>query len=175
MNKIENLKSVITEIFEQEGPKYYYTPSEVNRLLHGLNYTKLFSALADRYQCLYAFCSIGIDGDSHQYYSSKLVPQNATLIWRGEPEPVSGSDDSCYYCHEMWLLEDMSVIVTSCFRTIHEDDLFASEYREIKGDEWPSYLIPLNILELWEFLRDLCVPGDEDDEEEFSPTIMYEP
>lgn len=179
MNKITGLKGAISEIFEQEGPQFFFTENEIGRMIRGLNYTKLFSALTDRSQCLYAFCSLGMDGDSHQFFGSKLVPQNASLIWRSEPELFGTGDLPCFQFHELWLLEDMSVVATSCFQAAQDPECLASEYREIKGDEWPDYLEPINIFEMWKFLHELYAPVEDDDADEpagsVGPVIFYEP
>lgn len=179
MNTIESLKAAINDIFQEEGPKLFFTPNEMNRLMHGLDFSKLFSALMDRRQSVYAFCSIGMDGASHQYFSTKLLPLNASLIWRSEPELFGTGDLPCFQFHELWLMEDMSVVATSCFQAAQEPECLASEFREIKGDEWPSYLAPISILEMWHYLHGLYAPADDGDEEESSdfsgPVIYYEP
>lgn len=179
MNTIESLKAAINDIFQEEGPKFFFTPSEMNRLMHGLDFNKLYSALMDQRQTVYAFCSIGMDGASHQYFSSKLLPLNASLIWRSEPELFGTGDLPCFQFHELWLLEDMSVVATSCFQAAQDPECLASEYREIKGDEWPDYLEPINIFEMWKFLHELYAPVEDDDADEpagsVGPVIFYEP
>ena len=179
MNKLEKLEAAVCAIFREQGINGDYTLTEIIHLLRGLNFNKLYSALCDRSQQVYVFCSMGMEGDSHRYYSCNMIAQDASLLWRSEPADFGSEEHSCCHFHELWLLADMSVVATSCFRAAEDEESLCSEYREIKGEKWPSSLKPINIVELWQYLLSLYNNEESDSEEEsgypFPVDVMYEP
>jgi len=71
----------------------------------------------------------------------------------------------------MWLLEDMTLAVTSCFQVDYDggDGDYTTEYREYKGSQWPSTEAAPDLFDFLEHLADLC-PEDFDLEED----VIYE-
>lgn len=71
----------------------------------------------------------------------------------------------------MWLLEDMTLAVTSCFQVDYDggDGDYTTEYREYKGSQWPSTEAAPDLFDFLEHLTDLC-PEDFDPEED----VIYE-
>lgn len=168
MNKIEKLRESLTTLFTGEGEKIYCTPNEIRRLLITLDYGRLYHALCDEAESVFSYCSV------HQYRASKLFPGPATLIWSNEREPIEDEEVSTSYFHELWLLDDMTIAATSCFRMVDAAIGYVTEYREYKGEEWPAHIAPVNILELWQHLVDKY-HSDDDEEGDDAPIIIYEP
>ena len=171
MNKIEKLHESIRALFRTEGEKFCYTPGEIERLVCSLNYKRLYSVLCDTAEPVYVCCAGGGICDSHQYHSTKLFPANATLIWSDEGEPLGDDNISTSYSNELWLLEDMTLAITSCFQADYngDDGDYTIEYREYKGSHWPSTEAVPDLFDFLEHLADLC-PEDFDPEED----VIYE-
>ena len=175
MNKIEKLNESIRTLFRSEGEKFCYTPGEIERLVCSLNYKQLYSVLCDTAEPVYVCCAGGGICDSHQYHSTKLFPANATLIWSDEGEPLGDDTISTSYSNELWLLDDMTIAATSCFRVLNSAASYITEYREYKGDEWPAHLVPVNILELWQSLIDKYQDCGDEELDATLKAIIYEP
>ena len=70
---------------------------------------------------------------------------------------------------ELWVKDDMTLAVVSCFRTVFDDEEYITEYREIKKDGWPVTDPVLDIEELFCGIQNMYP-------DEFDPdaVIVYE-
>ena len=114
----------------------------------------LFHEIRDRAEPVYAFDANGLLSAALKYRGRKLFDRNATLLWR-EPTHSEEDDelDTTRYL-EMWLLEDMTLAVTSCFQV-----------EQTEGALWVRYTIAAQYLvdqtTLVETVADAYAPGRE--------------
>lgn len=153
MNKITTMRNNLSEFIRTEGNRYNATQAEVNRLLLSLDYVQLYHALRSEAEPVYVFRATGNCG-LLQYHSENLFPANAMRLWSNEGSPVEDAEMSSSYFTEIWLLDDMTVAVVSCYRLTNYDMDFEVEYRVYKGNAWPTHLRSVDLLSMWEMLRD---------------------
>ena len=98
-----------------------------------------------------------------------MFPGNATLIWTEQTYHANDDILSATRYLELWVKDDMTLAVVSCFRTVFDDEEYITEYREIKKDGWPVTDPVLDIEELFCGIQDMYP-------DEFDPdaVIVYE-
>lgn len=171
MTTIEKLIASIINICADLGIRGKYEPEEMASLVCEIQFTALYDALRDRAEPVYAYSTGGERPTTLKYRSRKLFDCDATLLWR---EPVLCVDDqeiaSSRYL-ELWLLEDMRIAVVSCVQILFgEEDGYITEYREYKGDQFPSTEPAPDLLDFLDRIENLYP-------EEFHPddVVVYEP
>ena len=167
----ETMLSTFADICAELAVRGGYTGAAVASLTEQVCLENLFHEIRDRAEPVYAFDANGLLPDALKYRGHKLFDCNATLLWR---EPIHSEEDdeldTTRYL-EMWLLEDMTLAVTSCFQVDYDggDGDYTTEYREYKGSQWPSTEAAPDLFDFLEHLADLC-PEDFDPEED----VIYE-
>ena len=155
MNKIEKLRDTIEDFFRANAGDCYVTENQINHAIHQLQFPELYSSLCDLAQPVFCFTCICNAPASMQFFGNKLLPMSATLIWNSAGKTVERDDLTSVRFHEAWLMEDMTIAITSCFRLINPFNQSIVEYREYKGKKWPGIEAgALNVPALYEALRE---------------------
>ena len=167
----ETMLSTLAEICAELAARGGYTGAAVASLTEQVCWENLFHEIRDRAEPVYAFDANGLLSAALKYRGRKLFDSNATLLWREltHAEEDDGLDTTRYL--EMWLLEDMTLAVTSCFQVDYDggDGDYTTEYREYKGDEIPfSEPVP-DLLDFVDRLESLCPDEYHPDE-----VVIYE-
>ena len=171
MTNLEIMLFTFAEICTDLAVRGGYTDAVAVTLTEDVNWKELFHAIRDRAEPVFAFHADGLLCAALKYRSRKLFDRNATLLWREPTHSDEGDElDTTRYL-EMWLLEDMTLAITSCFQADYngDDGDYTIEYREYKGSHWPSTEAVPDLFDFLEHLSDLC-PEEFDAEE----TVIYE-
>ena len=156
MYNVSSLEYVIDRLFRGGIGEHGYDEQEVEGLLEGLDYNLLLQAVRHEAQTVYAYITNGKRPQTFDYRGADLFGQRATLLY----DDFDQSDAAQVLAerrYELWLLEDMSLVVVSCVSVDFGDGEFVTEYREIKqGDPWNTPMC-LKLDELQENLMEkLC-------------------
>ena len=118
----ETMLSTFAEICAELAVRDNYTGAAVMSLTEQVCWENLFHEICDRAEPVYAFDANGLLSAALKYRGRKLFDSNATLLWR-EPTHSEEDDelDTTRYL-EMWMLEDMTLAVTSCFQVDYKDN-----------------------------------------------------
>lgn len=151
MNKIEKLKNLIINLFHNKAEAYDQDIDSILEYLEEVDYATLYQTLVRDMEIVFACRAFGHGKDQPHYFGQKLFDRPATLLYRE-------TDCSCDICDdletrhywELWLLDDMTLAVSSCFVMIHDDTDYFMEYRENKGTDWPDSIMEIDL----EFLFD---------------------
>ncbi len=150
----ENIVSFTNDIAEHYGlPK-----EEIAAALNQINYYALFQTLQHKAAPVYTFHAGGENNALMKYRSDRLLPSNAILVYRDEDFYMEGDEMSTAHYLEVWLMEDLTLIVTSCFRVVVEDTEYSSAFRTVKGDSWPY---GEEIFDMDKFFHTLALSGPE--------------
>ena len=171
MTNLETMLFTFAEICTDLAVRGGYTDAVVVSLTEEVNWENLFHAIRDWAEPVFSFSADGILCAALKYRGRKLFDRNATLLWREPTHSDEGDElDTTRYL-EMWLLEDMTLAITSCFQADYnsDDGDYTIEYREYKGSCWPSAETAPDLFDFLEHLSDLC-PEKFDPEE----TVLYE-
>lgn len=137
MNSIKKLKENVTS-FLTEIANYYGIPkSEIISTLREVNFYSLYQTLCWKAMPIHAFEAFGVPERHQPYSGEKLFPCNAINLYR-EADLVSGNDGiATIHFMEVWLQEDLTLAVTSCFHVENKVSGYCTSYRIHKGAEWP--------------------------------------
>ncbi len=131
-----SLEYVIDRLFRCGVGDPGYKEQEVEELLQGMDYDSLLQAVRHEAKTVYTFATYGKPPQTFDYRGAELFGQRATLLY----DDFDQSDAAQVLAerrYELWLLEDMSLVVVSCVSVDFGDGEFVTEYREIKqGDPW---------------------------------------
>ena len=133
---VSSLEYVIDRLFRCGVGDPGYQEQEVEELLAGMDYNSLLQAVRHEAKTVYAYATYGKPPQTFDYRGADLFGQRATLLY----DDFDQSDAAQVLAerrYELWLLEDMSLVVVSCVSVDFGDGEFVTEYREIKqGDPW---------------------------------------
>lgn len=132
LDKLTDLIETIDRLFVS-GADTEHAADDMLDLLEDLDFRNLLDVLIEAAEPLYSY---KLESD-YPYRGKPLAEFHAVRLYEDiDSETINvGDGTSCQHSLELWLLADMSLLVTSCFRTIIPDKLF-SEYRSIKGNFW---------------------------------------
>ena len=159
---VDSLEYVIDRLFRCGIGEYGYQEQEVEELLQGMDYNSLLQAVRHDAQTVHAYTTQGKRPQTFNYRGADLFGQRATLLY----DDFDQSDAAQVLAerrYELWLLEDMSLVVVSRVSVDFGNGEFVTDYREIKqGDPWktPMYL---NLEDLAERLAEMfcrCYEGE---------------
>ncbi len=142
MYNVSSLEYVIDRLFRCGIGEQGYTEQEVDELLGGMDYGSLLQAVRHEARTVYAYTTQGRPPQTFDYRGADLFGQRATLLYR-DFDQSDAAQVLAERRYELWLLEDMSLVVTVCVSVDFGDGEFVTEYREVKqGDPWktPMYL-----------------------------------
>ena len=149
-----SLEYVIDRLFRCGVGDPGYKEQEVEELLQGMDYDSLLQAVRHEAKTVYTFATYGKPPQTFDYRGAELFGQRATLLY----DDFDQSDAAQVLAerrYELWLLEDMSLVVVSCVSVDFAGGEFVTEYREIKqGDPWNTPMC-LNLEELAENLFEM--------------------
>lgn len=154
MYNTQCLQFTIETLFRGGIGEHGYTDSEIRELLDELDYGSLLQGVRHNAQTVHAYAMQGRQCKAFNYRGGDLFGQRATLLYEDYEQSWSGivTTDRSY---ELWLLEDMSLVVTACVSVDFADGGFVTEYREIKqGDPWNTPMC-LDLEELRQKLGDM--------------------
>lgn len=139
MTKIEKLMALIVDFFDTRARMYGEDPEEYLDMVLEIDFNSLYQRLARDMETVFACRAFGETVHLPQYYGNELFDCPATLLHRESDCSCDLHDDleSRHY-YELWLLDDMTFAVTTCFQVIHDEAGYIVEYREYKGSEWPD-------------------------------------
>ena len=169
MNLIEKHTLNIAKLFHEKGNRYEYEPSSVDDMLQRIDYAYLFNAIKEAAGPVYCY---SVDSDmpmTLKYRGAKMFPGSATRIYSEVDYAIDDNVIFTTHSLELWVLEDMTLAVTSCLHTVIGDDEYVTEYRSFKGHEWPDAEFPITLEDLWENLNGMYPEFFEPDE-----CVMYE-
>ena len=133
---VNSLEYVIDRLFRCGVGNPGYKEQEVEELLQGMDYDSLLQAVRHEAKTVYAYATYGKPPQTFDYRGADLFGQRATLLY----DDFDQSDAAQVLAerrYELWLLEDMSLVVVSCVSVDFAGGEFVTEYREIKqGDPW---------------------------------------
>ena len=133
---VSSLEYVIDRLFRCGVGNPGYKEQEVEELLAGMDYNSLLQAVRHEAKTVYAYATYGKPPQTFNYRGAELFGQRATLLY----DDFDQSDAAQVLAerrYELWLLEDMSLVVVSCVSVDFAGGEFVTEYREIKqGDPW---------------------------------------
>ena len=142
MYHADSLEYAVRELFQDGVGDHGYTESEIKELLKGIDYDCLLQAVRHNAQTVHAYTTQGTEPNAFNYRGADLFGQRATLLCDDFDQSWAGIAATAR-TYELWLLEDMSLVVTACVSLDCGDGEFSTEYREIKeGNAWdtPMYL-----------------------------------
>ena len=133
---VSSLEYVIDRLFRCGVGNPGYKEQEVEELLAGMDYNSLLQAVRHEAKTVYAYATYGKPPQTFDYRGADLFGQRAPLLY----DDFDQSDAAQVLAarrYELWLLEDMSLVVVSCVSVDFAGGEFVTEYREIKqGDPW---------------------------------------
>lgn len=133
---VSSLEYVIDRLFRSGIGEPGYQEEKVEELLQGMDYNSLLQAVRHEAKTVYAYTTQGKAPMSFNYRGADLFGQRATLLYTDFEQSDAGIVLTGRR-YELWLLEDMSLVVTACVIVDIWDGEFITEYREIKqGDPW---------------------------------------
>ena len=137
MYSMDSLEYAIRGLYRSGiGENSGLSADEVEVLLDGIDFHALLQAVRHHAETVFAFATQGNQPKSFNYRGAELFGQRATLLY----DDFDQSDAAQVLAerrYELWLLEDMSLVVVSCVSVDFGDGEFVTEYREIKqGDPW---------------------------------------
>ena len=128
--------------------------------LMDIDFYALQQAVSDNMRMVFAYATKSRLPKVFNICTGDLFDQEAILLLddlRTECEMVDAGNLVCTKSMELWLLEDMSLAVTTRFGVNCFHDRFVANYRSIKeGDPWKSGL-HLDLSELTGTLKDMCM------------------
>lgn len=171
MTNIEKLKNLVVDLFEKKATKYDMDMDSVMDFVDQIDYPALYQNLVRDMEIAFACRAIGLERDLPQYFGKPLFDRPATLLYR-DADCICDIHDGLETRHywELWLLDDMTLAVTTCYAMVHDGSSYCMEYRERKGADWPDDIMEIDL----EFLFDDMVLFRESDNED-SPFIYIEP
>lgn len=155
MYSVDSLEYAVRHLFQGGIGEHGYSETEVETLLHGIDFEALLQAVRHNAQTVHAYTTEGKAPMSFNYRGRDLFGQRATRLYEDNDQNCASIvlTDRTY---ELWLLEDMSLVTVACVSLDCGDGEYVTEYREIKeGGPWHTE-IHLDLDELAERLDDLC-------------------
>ena len=149
MNKLNDLIEAMEALY-MSGADAEHDGSEMLELLEGVNYPALLNIISATAETVYVFKL-----DAQQPYLSRpLVEEKGFFLF--EDVKTCGVKNGVFYQHglELWLLDDMTFLVTSCFSTMVLGKLMSS-YRTVKGMFPNACGIDIDYVYLANYLTDL--------------------
>ena len=155
MCSFESLKDTITNLYREGiGEEYGYDEDEIEEMLDCIHFRDLAQVLQDKLQRVYAYTTQSQLPKSFNYRGPDLFGQSAALLY-SEMDQVSLEAVTAGRCWELWLLEDMTLAVTSCV-SVQYEEAYSTEYRVIKEAEpWESDL-SMDLEEITVKLAEMC-------------------
>lgn len=151
MNNVQNLTDVVCDFYAAIRKAQGFSDSYLRTDFLEVNFYSLYQTLRRESQQVYHYYYETENPDLLDYRSPKMFPCGALLLYRSEDYSMESEGIATRHYLELWLLENLTLAVTSCFAITHKNDPI-SEYRVFKGSEWPD---TEERFDLWTFLNNL--------------------
>ena len=165
MNRKYRLEDIFKGIFQHSHVKSV----ETAMLVTDLDYEALSQALHFDMEPIYRFRSDNFCEESCEYRSELLLPVSGTLIYE-QPITKESSVVTMDRSKELWILDDLSIVVISKVKFADSSDMFNGVYRSIRTqslEELPYEIdLDLDVLaatlqEMSNSFRDCSMPFSE--------------
>ena len=131
-------------------------PPSAEKTLESINFDDLAQVLRHDAKAVYVYATWTKNKTGCEYRSELLFPFPATLL-QSAPYMIAGTESGIITIasYELWLTDDMRIVVISNFHKDFNDGELISEYRTIKTDEQDEFYqvyepdYNLLVLELW--------------------------
>lgn len=170
MNKIEKLTQTVKEFFEKKGIHYGYCEETIDQMLRSINFYALFQTICQQADTIHTYVCDGEMPVTLKYRSAELLSRKAVRVYCNDDYHIDDGVLAMTHFLELWLLDDMTMAVTSCFRTVFGEEEYFTEYREYKGTDWPDTEICMDLDDLWESITGMYPDVFDPDD-----VIIYEP
>ena len=132
MNQTEELRQAITDLF-LTGTDDDHDEDELLDLLEEVDFDAVRQALVTESRRIFEFEVASQADDAMNYRSCDLFGMNALLLERC----VVRRNPNVYdYSYELFLLEDFTFAVTSCYQLNIGCGVYYSAYRTVKAYDW---------------------------------------
>ena len=155
MYTVDSLKNAIHDLYYSGITRGGYESASVEDMLDSIDYTTLLQAVRHNAETVHIYTTEGRAPKSFNYRSGELFAHRATRLYEAFDQSNQSDEILADRSYELWLLEDMSLVVVSCVSVDFGDGEFVTEYREIKqGDPWSTPMC-LNLEDLRERLGEM--------------------
>ena len=137
MNTIKTMTENIVNFIMDIADHYGEPISAVEEALSHINFYSLYQTLRRKARPVYTYHAGSGGNGLMEYRSERLFPGDAILLYRDEDFSMDAPEISTAHYLEVWLREDLTIAITSCFRVMLEDVDYPTTYRTYKGTEWP--------------------------------------
>lgn len=137
MNTIKKLTENITDFLTEIANHYGIPKSEIVSSLREINFYSLYQTLCRDAAAIYTFRAYGEDDCLLRYWGEKLFPCNAINLYRLADFVAENERMATVHFMEVWLREDLSLCITSCFHVDNKETGYRTSYRVYKSAHWP--------------------------------------
>ena len=154
MKKLDDLIVALEDLMKT-GVDQEHDADDMLALLEGLDYRDLRNVLIDEAAPLYAYTI----SDCYAPYRAKLLTEfKAVRLYEevlSQDFSLEKDGPSYQQSRELWLLEDLSLLITSCYRA-SVPGVLLSEYRTVKGTSWKKAGMHIDFVDLADNLLNLA-------------------
>lgn len=137
MNTIKKLADNINSFLVDIATYYGIPKSEIVSTLKEVNFYTLYQTLCREGSTVYAFHAYGENDRLLRYWGEKIFPCNAINLYR-LPDFIAENDGmATVHFIEVWLREDLTLAITTCFYVDNIETGYRTSYRVHKGSAWP--------------------------------------
>ena len=137
MNSIKKLKENVASFMTEIAAHYGIPKSEVVAALREINFYCLYQTLCREAIPVFTFRACGDKEGQQPFSGEKLFPCCAINLYRISDYGTENEYLANVHFMEVWLREDLTLAVTSCFHVDNKVERYRTSYRVHKGCEWP--------------------------------------
>ena len=147
------LQELVEDLFTK-GADSEHSETEMLAKLDGLNWNLMLHSIMDGAATLYQ-CTVTLKNAKDIYRGLPLAEEKAIRLYVDTtPALPASSSTTLQRSMELWLLTNMSLLVTSCIRV--SSDATVTEYRAVKGYSIFASDFAIDFDEIVMFLKSLC-------------------
>ena len=160
MDQIFDLNELteVVEAFFLSAANDEHDEDDMLDLLEGIDWRDLYQALLLEGHTVYEYIAGGDANSRMNYRSRDLFGQKAVCLDEDIRFPLTNEEDNKVntYSYELWLLEDFSIAVTSCYRMKIGGGTYRSEYRTVKSYDWQDTDMDIDFCCVADTLENMC-------------------
>lgn len=137
MNSIKKLKENIAGFLTEIAAHYGIPKSEVVATLREINFYSLYQTLFREAMPVFTFRACGDKEGQQPFSGEKLFPCCAINLYRVSDYGTENDHLANVHFMEVWLREDLTLAITSCFHVDNKQERYRTSYRVHKGGTWP--------------------------------------
>ena len=154
------LELALRKFYQESVSVNGYSEESAADMLGEMDFRNLLQAVRNEARTVYAYTTQGKEDTAFNYRGRELFFQRATLL-QEEYDLITADDLMTDHTYELWLLENMSFVVTSCVSVDLNDGAYHTEYRDIISiDPWSSPML-IDLEDLTETLLEMCADASE--------------